>query len=128
MKTNHENLLPSGSVSLATSRNLEPIWVNQSVVAAIQLIFTGTPDGTFKLQGSCDKGNINAQARTSTSQQLGVTNWTDIASSTVTVSAAGDVMYNIEEMGYQWVRIVWTASSAGSTPVLTVAQAIIKGV
>lgn len=130
MKTNQENLIPSGTVSLAASANLEPFFMGQSVVATVQLVWTGTPAGNFKLQGSCDKGNFNAQARSSTSQQAGVSNWSDIASpAAVTVSAAGNQLFNLSDVGYHWVRVVWTATGAGSgTPTLTVAQVVTKGI
>lgn len=129
MKTNYENLILSGAVSLATSVNLEPIFVGQSALAAIQLVYTGTPAGTFKLQASCDKGNINGgQARSSTSQQAGVTNWTDTSTNSGAISAAGSTLFNVADPGYQWLRVVWTASGTGTTPVLTVAQSVVKGV
>lgn len=128
MKTNHENLIPSGTVDLSEHANLEPVHIGQSAIVAVQLVYTGTPAGSFKLQGSCDKGNPNAQARSSTSQQAGVTNWTDLGVSSGAISAAGSTLFNVIDPGYNWIRVVWTKTGAGTTPVLTVAQAVVKGV
>ena len=130
MKINNENILEingvSSTPSLATSTNLKPIWLGYCAIAAIQLVFTGTPAGAFKLQASCDKGNPTATSETQ--QYSGVTNWTDIDDSSETVSAAGNLLWNIADPGYQWIRVVWTASGAGTTPVLTVARCVTKGV
>ncbi|MEZ0208595.1 MAG: hypothetical protein ACAH17_00255 [Candidatus Paceibacterota bacterium] len=129
MRIKNEDILDidgtRATVSLAASANLKPLWIGQSALAAIQLIYTGTPAGNFKLQGSCDPGQPNAQSEAQ--QYAGVSNWTDVTSTT-TISAAGSTMYNIADPGYYWVRVVWTATGAGSTPVLTQARCVTKGI
>lgn len=61
---------------------------------AIQAVFTTTGGvaGTFKLQGSVDK-----------------TTYTDITGSSNTIAAAGNILWNIYDIGYPWIRLVWTA-------------------
>ena len=131
MRINNENLLEidnvAQSTSLAASRNFKPIWLGHICNYSIQLVYTGVPDGSFKLQASNDLGNPNAQGEAN--QYAGVSNWSDISgSATGAISAAGDTMYDVENAGYRWVRVVWTATGAGTAPVLTSARANVKGV
>jgi len=111
-------------VSLAADAVSKPIYLGHIAQCAIQAIFTGTPDGSFKLQCSNDPGHPNAQARSE--QYADVVNWTDIAGSTQLITAAGDLTYNIENIGYLWVRIVWTFTA--STGSLTSCRCNGKGV
>lgn len=131
MRINNEDLLvvdgTRATVSLASSSNLRPLWLGHVLNYGIQLVFTGTPDGTFKLQVSNDRGQPEASG--DAQKYAGVTNWTDVADSSQTISAAGNVYYDVQLSGAEWVRVVWTASGAGSgTPTLTSARAKIKGV
>lgn len=91
---------------------------------SIQLVFTGSPSGTFKLQCSNDAGNPNGAVPPSLSS--GVTNWTDIAGSSQVISAAGDITYQVENAGYAWVRVVYTFTSGTGT--ITSARVNVKGV
>lgn len=110
--------------SLATSFQLHPIYLGHIVDFSIQLVFTGTPGGNFKLQVSNDLGKINA---TSEAEQVsGVTNWTDVADSAQTISAAGDHTWAVENAGYRWVRVLWTFTGGSGT--LTSARVNGKGV
>lgn len=81
---------------------------------SIQAVWTGTPTGTFKLQASCDPCNPYEP------NQYVPINWTDIANSSAAVSAAGNFTWNIFWASYNWVRMVYTDGSGGtSTAVLT---------
>ena len=98
-----------------------PIWLGHIANAAIQLVFTGTPNGAFKLQGSVDEANkINPASTT-------VTNWTDIASSSQSITASGDHLYELQNIGYTFVRVVWTDTSSGTSEI-TSARMMVKGV
>lgn len=124
MRVKNENLLDdSGPISLATNQNLPAIWLGHISNYAIQLVFTGTPGGNFKLQASNDFGSINSASPDM--QDSGISNWTDITDSALTVSAAGDIMWTVENAGYNWVRVVWTQTS--STGTLTSARCYVKG-
>lgn len=125
MRVKNENLLDdSGPVDLSANANLNPIWLGHICNYAIQLQFSGTPGGNFKLQASNDPGHINSA--TSTMQVSDLVIWTDIADSAATVSAAGDIMWTVENAGYNWVRVVWTQTSGSGS--LTSARAYVKGV
>lgn len=115
MRVSNETLQTTAT-SLGASANLRAVWLGHISSFAIQLVFTGTPEGNFKLQASCDDLPPTGTP----------TNWTDIADSTITVAAAGNAMWNVENAGYTFVRVVWTRT--GSTGSLTVARVMCKGV
>lgn len=87
---------------------------------AIQIIFTGTPTGSFHLEASNDTANLQQQAALNQP-----THWTTVADSTFAVSAAGDVMWTVQWPGYTWVRVVYTDSSSGASTA-TITSAVIN--
>ena len=81
---------------------------------------TGTPIGTLTLQGSCDPGHDGQQKPVPA-------NWSTIDGTSVAVTgAAGDMLYNIQNPGYKWLRLVYTRTSGGTGAVLNV-YANVKG-
>lgn len=127
MRINNEDLLEingtRATISMGTSFNTKPIWLGHICNFSIQLVFTGTPNGTFTLQLSNDLGHPNAQSETQ--QYADVTNWTTITDSAQPITAAGDHTYQFANAGFRWVRVVWTQSS--STGTLTIARCNVKG-
>lgn len=124
MRVKNENLLDeSGVVTMNADFELKPVWLGHIANYSIQLVFSGTPDGAFKLQASNDKGSINSQS--ATQQVSGLVNWTDIADSTITVTDAGDAMWTVENAGYTWVRVVWIDN--GGSGSLDSARVYVKG-
>lgn len=93
---------------MAGSLNSNAIDLNQQYVAAIQAVFTGAPVGTFKLQISNDSPAINPG---SVNKGSGVVNWTDYTGSSQAISAAGNFSWLLADIGYRWVRLVYTRSS-----------------
>lgn len=74
---------------------------------SIQITIDGTPAGTVKLQGSDDPvpdSQFNVK-------NYPVSNWTDIKNSSQAVTGAGYVVYNVADVAYNWVRVVYSASS-----------------
>jgi hypothetical protein len=83
---------------------------------AVQAVYTGTPNGTIKLQASVDpfKYVVNGGLQAPT-------HWADIPSSSITLNAAGVYIWNITDVYYTFVRVVYTDASGGtSTAVLNV--------
>lgn len=111
---------------LSVNRQSDPIYLGHIIAYSIQIFFTGTPDGVFKLQFSNDLGRPTADSEADRDFQI--TNWTDIGGSSQIISAAGDLGYNVENAGYRWVRLVWEATTPGTSPVITSARANLKGV
>lgn len=91
---------------------------------SIQLFFTGTPAGSFKLQASNDQGHPNAQSLNQ--QSADVDNWTDVSGSTQIVDEAGDHTWQVENAGYAFVRVKWAPTSGSAS--LTSARFNLKGV
>jgi len=80
---------------------------------AIQLnIASGTPTGTFKLQGSCSNPRITGNGSYPNNASAMV--WDDIAGSSITYSASGHHTWNADDVNYLWVRVVWTESGSSS--------------
>jgi hypothetical protein len=124
MRIANIDLIPDGAEAMATSFNLEPTWLGHICNFSIQLVFTGSPVGTFSLQCSDDPG-VGPSVNLPPSSE-GVIHWTDIADSAQAISAAGNHSYNFQNAGFTWVRLVWTAISGSGS--LTSARINIKGV
>ena len=99
----------------------DPVWIGHIAYYSIQVVFTGTPSGEFKLQASLDDPDANPTETT-------ITNWTDITGSEETVTAAGDLLWNVESAGYNFVRLVWTDTASANPSVITSARFNLKGV
>lgn len=91
------------ATAMASTINGPDINVNLYQDFSFHAKWTGTPTGSFKLQGSNDVGDS-------------VTDWEDIPGSTLAVAgAAGTQMWNYTRSPFRWVRIVYTATSGSGT-------------
>lgn len=77
---------------------------------SIQCIFTGTPTGSFALEGSLDYYKINGAV-----QNTGT--WTPITlSSTPAASgSAGNILLDLNQLSFPYIRIVYTKTSGTGT-------------
>jgi hypothetical protein len=84
------------------------IWAAQLVSASFQGILSDNiATGSFKIQASNDRppdGSLTAFVPT---------NWADIPSATATFANQAGLV-TIGQMAYQWVRVVFTSTLAGS--------------
>lgn len=119
------NTLIDAPVDLSSAWESGAIWLGHIAICSIQLVFSGTTiDGSFKLQASNDLGDSSAVSEATV--QANITNWTDIADTPTAVSASGDLMCNLEELGFRWIRVVWTPGTTVGN--LTAARFNVKGV
>lgn len=126
---NTQNIIPAGTV-MNTTINSSAMQLKDMYGYAIQVVFTGTPTGTFKLQASCDPVTKADQIFGSNGAVVYTpTNWTDIVDSPDEVVAAGSVMWSATGItGYNYVRVVYTDTSGGaSTATITVSTFNGKG-
>lgn len=109
---------------MASSFVTDGFYLGHIAYFSIQAFFTGSPTGNFTLEASNDKG---IEDRTSGGwSAAGVSNWTTVADSAFPVTAAGDVMWDVQNVGYRWVRVRWTWT-AGSGSVTSI-RANAKGI
>lgn len=102
MRTESTRTNPFTNASMAGNLTSPSISLLNTDKLAIQAVFVGAnaqvPSGTFTLQVTNDQ-----------------TTWTTIAGSASTVSAAGDIMWNIVDLGYPYVRVVYTRTGGDGT-------------
>jgi hypothetical protein len=103
----------STNVALNANYNSPAALLKSIYVYAVAAIVTGTPTGTIKLQASNDP-------ETNDTMPLGIpqpapVNWVDIKDSSFVLSAAGETMWNVQAVGYNYVRVVYTDSSGGTS-------------
>jgi len=104
--------IPALSASDATSQTGVAIPADQLVSASFQSVFGDTvAAGTVKIQASND---INPSIN---SPNFVPTNWSDIPSATSTVTAGVAPIILIPNIAYQYMRVVFTSSVAGSTTI-----------
>lgn len=120
MRIHNEDLELDGT-DMESNITSDPLRLESVINYSIQVVFTGSANGSFKLQASNDDDEKLDGVSGPT-----ITNWTDIDGSTKTVTAAGNIMYDVENTGYKWVRLVWTDSSSSGADI-TVARYHIKG-
>lgn len=98
---------------LNTTLNSPAIDMQQLYGIAIQATFTATPTGTFKLQASCDPATSYNSGNGQGANPI--TNWTDVANSSYVVSASGNYLWNVFDCMFNWIRVVYTDGSGGTS-------------
>ena len=117
------DILKGVPASLGADYASSPIYLAYVGDYAIQLVFTGSPVGTFKLQASNDAATeIEGNSILSVNP---LANWTDITGSDQAIAAAGNHMWNVSDTGYSFVRVVYTRTSGSGS--LTSARLYLKG-
>lgn len=120
---NKVNIFPAGTVMNATLNSLA-MQIQGCLFYNIQIVYTGTPTGTFKLQGSSDNSATMTAAGQVPYQPV---HWTDVKDSSQAVTTSGSVMWNVEWASYNFVRVVYTDSSGGtSTAIITTSTMNVK--
>lgn len=87
------------------------------------LRFSGAPVGTFKVMIS--NSVLPYQDVLAGKQVIPSTEWSEYSGSSASVSAAGDITWNVKDAGYRWVKIVYIRTSGSGS--ITVANVQLKG-
>jgi hypothetical protein len=124
MKSNTINMTLSSNVMTGTNViTSEAVPTDQLWACAIQATWTGAPFGTLKLQATADAPDLTNQTSSGISTYA---HWTDVLDSSYAVSSAGDHMWNIFDIGFRAIRVVYT--NANGTGTLTSLKLSAKGV
>lgn len=117
MKTFLKASLFSGNQDMTGALTSQAIALTQVDNVAVQLAWTGSPTGTFTVQGSIDYVPLPGGG-----SSLNAGTWTTITLPTTaaTGGAAGTLLINMNDLGFPWMRVVYTPTSGTGT--LTVAQ------
>ena len=101
---NIQNIIPLSSV-MNTTLTSQAMQVWMYGVYSIQVAFSGTPTGTFVLQASSDPvfGGVAPS------------NWSTIPQSSYGVTASGNYTWNVMQPGYNWVQLIYTDASGGTS-------------
>jgi hypothetical protein len=104
--------------NLAGSLNSSAILIEHIAMVGLSLAWTGTFNGSFKIQVSNDTHDTP-------------TYWHDINSSVINVAAgsylgAAGYTYSLSDCSYRWIRLAYTFTS--STGTLTSCDLMLKGV
>jgi len=82
MRIKNEELTLSGT-DLQSDITSNEIYVAHAACMSIQVVTTGTPNGSFKIQGSNDNGASETNLQNAT-----ITNWADISNTSTNVTSA----------------------------------------
>jgi hypothetical protein len=111
MRILNDLAVDSGSMTGTSTINSDPIWLGHAAGVCIQAVWTGTPNGAFKLQCSVDPQVPQPGVSNPT-----LTNWEDVADSSYSVTgAAGSYTWNVDKTYYPWIRVVYTNTSSTGT-------------
>jgi hypothetical protein len=107
----------STAVPMNANSNSPYVQLKNIFMYSLAALVTGIPTGTIKLQASNDPETNDTQTNITSgvAPAVGPTNWVDIADSAFALSAAGETMWNVRDVAYNYVRVVYIDSSGGAS-------------
>lgn len=91
--------------NLVSDVDTTPINIQYLDNVSVQLIFTGSPVGTFKIYGS-----LTYSTNPLTGVQSNAGTFTDTGIQAA-VSAAGTVLFNLAGLAYPWIKVYYSSTS-----------------
>lgn len=91
------------------------IFVGQLDRCSVDVDYTGSPVGTLKIQGANNKDGTWKDIPTSQADGS--------VSTTISISAAGGTIFNVAEIAFRYLRVVYTFTSGTGT-----ISAVVNGV
>lgn len=98
------------NVAMTSDIDSTPIELNSIVLLSLQAVWTGSPVGVLNLQATNYPSNQSSNI---------VTTWTNITLSDVDINGPSNTLYNLSEMGYNRLRLVYTRTSGTGTLTVT---------
>jgi len=94
MRVVNETVVNAGDMSANITQVIYPE-LSYMVNLAVQSVYTGAPTGTLQLYASNDK-----------------TTWSTLGNAfSASISASGDTLWNLANIGYPYARVVYTYTS-----------------
>ncbi len=120
---NYPIVTVTSPITLNTGYSSQYVPLKGIYTYSIQMTITGSCNGTVKLQASADPETNDTQINVAQAQNaapgrppaVAPTNWCDIANSSFSVTATGVTFWNVNFVGYTYVRVVFTDSSGGTS-------------
>lgn len=99
---------------MSASITSTPLIIQQEDSVAIQLNFTGTPTGTFQVQGSLDY--VPPQPNFA-DQPTATGNWVNLTLSPVPIAAGApdNILIDLYALSFPYIRLVYTRTSGSGT-------------
>jgi len=116
MRVNNKQIATAVPLNASYNSPYQPL--KYIYMYSIAANISGTPNGVIKLQASNDPETNDTQTNSATNLPPSVipTNWIDIVNSPFTVNTLnGSVMWNVDFVGYNYVRVVYTDASGGTS-------------
>lgn len=102
--------------ALNASFNSDYVPLKSIFMYSIAALYTNSVAGTIKLQASNDPETNDTQYNIAGNRPPSVApiNWVDITNSTFVLAGSGETMWNVRDVGYNYVRVVFTDTSGGT--------------
>lgn len=115
MRIANEKVWDNEAFEADTSYNSPAMWLGHMAGYNLQLIYalgSGTMEGTFKLQASSQYVSEHFDRNNPPT----IDDWTDVTDSSIAVTGldTDTLMWNVSDVFYRWVRVVFTADGGGS--------------
>lgn len=107
------------NVSISSGYTSPYTELKSTYMYSMAAILSGSPAGTIKLQASNDPATNDTQINsTGLAPAVGPSNWVDVTNSTFTIAGPQEVMWNVRDPAYNYVRIVYTGSGAATATII----------
>lgn len=115
MRTNNRQI--ATSISMNANYNSPYQQLKNIYTYSIAVNITGSPNGNLFLQASNDPETNDTQTNSGNNLPPTVqpSNWVTVANSTFAVTQPGETMWNVNFVGYNYVRVAFTDSSGGTS-------------
>lgn len=115
MRVNNKQI--ATAVPLNANYNSPYMPLKSNFMYSMAFIVTGTPTGTVQIQASNDPETNDTQYNQAAAMppSVGPVNWVTITNSPFVLSTSGETMWNVRDVGYNYVRVQYLDASGGTS-------------